>query len=88
MLGDVIDYHRLMGLADIVADRGFDLEFAPGFQAKCDFVLHAAGDPAVLSDAGHGCKAHSGDAADDVQNGGDGRDRADSFDVALCGSYD
>ena len=68
---------------DLVADRGLDLQFAAGLEPEADVVEHAAGDPAVLGDAGDGRKAHAGRAADDVENRRHGIDPAHRIDVSL-----
>jgi hypothetical protein len=83
---DMIDDHRLAGNANLVADRGFDLELAARLQAEGDLVAHRAGDPAVLGDPGDGGKAHAGGAADDLEDGGhrvDRRDRAERAERAV-----
>ena len=79
VLSDMIDDHRLAMIADLVADRGFDLELAARLQAEGDLVAHRAGDPAVLGDPRDGGEAHAGGAADDFE---DGRHRVDRRDRA------
>jgi hypothetical protein len=68
VFGDIIDNDRLAALADFMADRRFDLQFAAGLEPEVDFIEHAACDPAIL---GHACnrgEPHPGCAAHYVKD--------------------
>jgi len=80
---DVIDHHELAALPDLVADRGADLELAPGRKPEVDLVAHRAGDPAILGDACDGRKTHAGRAAAHFENGRDRVDAGDQRNVSL-----
>lgn len=77
ILCNIVDDDRLPAFANLVADGGFDLEFAAGLEAKIDFVIDREADPSVLRYPGDGGESHAGDAAHDVQ---DYRNRFDVLD--------
>jgi hypothetical protein len=67
--------------ADLVADRRLDLKFAPGFEAKVDFVPNGATDPLRRGYACDGDEAHPRYSADDVKNLRDRTDLLHSVDI-------
>ena len=79
----MVDDHRFARLADLIADGGRDLELAARDEAEGDLVEDAADDPAVLGDAGDSGEAHAGDAAHDVEDGGNGADAGYRIDIVL-----
>ena len=46
--------------ADFLAQRRVDVELAAGLEAEVDVVLHRAGGPGAVGDAGDGGEAHAG----------------------------
>jgi hypothetical protein len=87
VLGDVIDHDELPAAADLVADRGRDLQLAAWLQAELDIVAHGAGDPAVLGHARHSGETHPCRAAHDVEDhrhGVDPRDRGQIRVDVIC----
>ena len=81
------EHHRLAALPYLVADRGLQYQFATRLQPEFDVVLHRAGDPARISDPGHGGEAHAGDVGDRLEDGGHGVDAADGRHVAGDGLF-
>ena len=75
ILRHMVDDDRFAGLANNVAEGGFDLQFSAGLEAKIDLVEHRTCDPAAFGDARHGGKAHPGCMANHLQ---DGRNRFDT----------
>jgi hypothetical protein len=68
-------------LADLVADRGLDLQLAAGLEAELNVVTDGAGDPPILGDPGYGGKAHPRNAAHDFKDGGHSIDAIDSGNI-------
>jgi hypothetical protein len=79
----VIDHDGPATLPNLIADRGFHLEFASWLESEIYFIQNAAGDPPVFGDAGNGGKSHSCCTADYFKNGGNGIYPAYFFDVGL-----
>ena len=79
MHAGVTEYHRLMVLADLVAEGRFEHQFAAGFHAEIDLVVHRAGRPVAVGDACDDREPHAGGMRDGLQDGrnrGQPRDRA------------
>jgi hypothetical protein len=74
VLGDVIDNDGSAAISNFVADRRLNVELASRQESEGNFVTNGASDPSVFRHSCYGRKTHSGDAADDFQNGGDGVD--------------
>lgn len=55
-------------LSYLIADRGFDLEFAAFSQTEAYVVTDGTANPLVRSHAGDSDEAHARHPADDVQN--------------------
>ena len=64
----VIDDDGLAVLSDLVADRGFEPQFAAFFQTEVDVVTNRAAHPLLRRDAGDGNEAHARHPGDDIQN--------------------
>ena len=83
VLLDVVDDDGLTAFLDLVADRGFDLQFVAGGEPEADPVEGAAGDPVLARDPGHGDEAHARDAGQDLENRRDRGNPADRVDISL-----
>ena len=81
VLGDVIDDDAPAGLTNFVADRGLNLQFAAGLEAKVYLVEHRTGDPPTLGHPSDRGKTHARRVADDLQNRRHGFDTVDRRDV-------
>jgi hypothetical protein len=68
---------------DLVAERGLDRQFVAGFQSEAHPIQNLASDPPVLGDARYRRKAHAGRLAGDFENGADGGDRLNRFDIGV-----
>ncbi len=73
--GNVIDHDRRPVRANILAQRGADLELPTYLQAKLDFVSYGACDPALVSDTGDSREAQPRRPTDHFENLVDGLER-------------
>jgi hypothetical protein len=69
---DVIYDDGLAVLSYLIADRGFDLQFAAFSQTEVYVVTDGAAHPLLRRYAGDGNEAHARHSADDIQNLWDG----------------
>lgn len=81
VLRHVVDDDGLAAVADFVADRRSDLEFAAGLETERDLVADGAGDPSVLRHPRNRRESHSRGTADDFKDRRDGVDLDDSRQV-------
>jgi hypothetical protein len=72
--GDVIDNYGPAAIANFVADRRLNVEFASWQESKGNFVTNGASDPTVFRHSCHSRETHSGSTADDFKNGRNGVD--------------
>jgi hypothetical protein len=87
----IVDDDRIAVLPDLMADRGLYLQLVARPQAELDAVLHGAGDPPCLGDAGDRGKAHARGAAYDIEDWRHDRDPCHGLDLGSmihrrCGS--
>ena len=80
---DMVDHDPRVGLLDLTADRGFDLELVAGCDAERDIVSNPAGDPASLGNTGDRRETHTGRPADDVEDRGNDSDPLHERDIRL-----
>jgi hypothetical protein len=45
VFGHVIDHHAFAGLANFMANRGFDLQLPAWLETEVDLIEHGTGDP-------------------------------------------
>ena len=69
IFSDVVDDDRFPALANFVADRGFNLEFAARSKPERDIVFYATGNPSVSGYARNSGEPHARCATYNVKDG-------------------
>jgi len=85
VLAGLVDHDRLVGAANLVAQRAGHVELAAHCQAETQRVENGAGSPVVFTDPGHRGKPQTGGFADDLQDGRHSVDAADGGDIGVDG---
>src|SRR5688572_19504698 len=70
---NMVDDDRMAAFADVVANRLLDLELITGIEPELDLVEDLASNPPLLGHPRHRCKAHTGDAANLLEDGRNSR---------------
>jgi hypothetical protein len=81
MRAGVTENHRLLMLADLMANGRLKHQFATGFEPEINRIIDGAGHPVSVSDAGNCSETHAGEVLDHAQDHRHRVNAADGVDV-------
>src|SRR4051812_34833698 len=87
ILRNVVDDHKLVGLAYLVTNGGFHLKFAARLETERDLVANGAGDPTILGHPRHRRESQAGSAAHNLQDRRYGIDPGNSGQIVSKGVF-
>ena len=68
ILRDIIDDHKLAAVADLIANRGLNLQFTARLETERDLIAYSAGDPTIFGYPRHRRETQTRGAAHDFKN--------------------